>query len=577
MSAASIQRAEQIRLLHKQVPTSLAGGLILMLVLSVTFFGSVETSHLFGWAALIVVIAIARLFSYRRARRILDDDECVMRWSREMFWLLALAGVVWGAGGWLLYPPQPSMLTGLLVAFYVCLITGSLGALSALPAAFLVYVLPLATPLLLCLVLDHEVLGIAISLGYALFVIIGYGYCLNMNATTIESINFRFENRELVDRLTAKTDKLAEAQQQAEQASKAKSEFLAAASHDLAQPLHALDLFLGALEMEKDYQKWPGLAENAKQCSRLLNQQFTSILDFSRIESGAVSAKPSICNLKTVVSPLVTEFDELCREQTIELHVDLEDATLFTDPTILQRILRNLLSNAVKYTERGSIRLTARVTGSQCEFCVADTGCGIAESELQSITKEYYRVQNPSHTQNTGLGLGLTIVTRLGELLGGYLDINSVPEEGSEFKFVLPSVANSEPAFNDVMPNTRPNLEGLTVLVVEDDTMVGAGLKTVLTQCGAEVTLASNAEAVHELLGKGFDCEIIVSDYDLGAGLNGIETIKSVRSTLGRAIPALLISGDTTLSPGRGPDGVQIVSKSVGSDRILARISQLTA
>ncbi len=338
-------------------------------------------------------------------------------------------------------------------------------------------------------------------------------------------------------------EKLHKALHKAKQASASKTRFLASASHDLRQPIHTLSLFSAALGMRPLDDKSREIAHHMDLALRSVANQLDSLLDISKLDAGVVSIKPEPVNLGQLLTRLAPEFSaEADSKQLVFIVQAIDDAVVYTDPAILEGILRNLLSNALKYTDQGSITLSARCDRHQYKVQVADTGRGIAAGEQVKVFEEFYQVDNPERDRSKGLGLGLAIVERQVALLDFCLTLESSVGEGTRVTIALPASVQHLPADRDEA-EPKVNLVGLKVLVVDDEVDVGLGMKTLLEGLRCEVRNArGTGEAVAAL--KNFAPDILLADLRLRGTDSGFKTVVAIRHHLPR-LPALLISGDT--------------------------------
>jgi len=343
-------------------------------------------------------------------------------------------------------------------------------------------------------------------------------------------------------------DKLQEKSHQLELANTAKSRFLAAASHDLRQPLHALNLFVAQLHAEADPIEHDRLVGRIDAAVGSMNELFNSLLDMSKLEAGILETELTEFPLVRVLKHLETTFSGAAQEKGLRLSVVPSAAWVRSDFILLERILLNLVSNAVRYTNRGGIVIGCRRRGAWLRIEVWDSGPGIPEDHRQSIFREFYQLAGPGRDRGGGLGLGLAIVDGLGRLLDHPVELKSRPGRGSCFSVSVPRVAAQQEPSEAPAKRARPTdpLSGKLVVVIDDDTLVLDGMRGILRSWGCDVVIEPSAvEALAQLTELGRAPDMIISDYRLADGKTGIEAIERLRSTLGEAIPAFLISGDT--------------------------------
>jgi two-component system CheB/CheR fusion protein len=344
---------------------------------------------------------------------------------------------------------------------------------------------------------------------------------------------------------------LAVAKRQADLASIAKSRFLAAASHDLRQPLQTLALLQGLLarcvESEKAQKLIARLDETLGAMSGMLN----TLLDINQIEAGTVHADVVSFPVNDLLERLKGEFTYHAQAQRLALRVVPCSISISSDPRLLEQMLRNLLSNALKYTKRGKVLIGCRRRSGTLSIEIWDTGVGIPDAELESIFDEYHQLNNAARERSRGLGLGLSIVQRLGALLGHPVEVRSTPGKGSVFtvEVALPgggAVPGAEPE------RAAGNAGGLednrrtgSILVVEDDPEVRELLELLLKDDGHRTVAAHDGIAALELVTRGkIRPDILLADYNLPGGMTGLQLAARLRERLQRETPVIILTGD---------------------------------
>lgn len=364
--------------------------------------------------------------------------------------------------------------------------------------------------------------------------------------------------QDVTARKKAEADLIA-AKQVAEAANRAKSQFLAAASHDLRQPIQAINLFHGALARS-------GLtAEQERICNYLalstqsLSDLLNALLDISKLDGGSVKPNPEVLPVETLFGHIDAEFSSLAMAKSLRfrLYFPCGDMAVLTDPDLLQSLLGNLIGNAIKYTERGGILVAIRRRGSQALIQVWDTGVGIAAQDIERIFNEYFQVGNPERNRAKGLGLGLSIARRLARLLGSDIVCRSRPGGGSVFEFRLPL---TEPSQGDpavaAAPATRGTGQSVNrhVVVVEDDEVVAEALVLALEATGAQVTTYRTAEDALADAGIDDAC-CYITDFRL-PGMDGVQFLDAVQRQSDAPIRAVVLTGDSS------PDRIEMARSS---------------
>ncbi len=351
---------------------------------------------------------------------------------------------------------------------------------------------------------------------------------------------------ELDKRVSEATADLAAKVDMAKRANQAKSRFLAAASHDLRQPLHALSLFVAALRVRNEQPEAQTLIDNIEASTATMEQLFNALLDISRLDAGAVEVHPVHFPLRKMLDDLNQQFGAQAVEKHLRLRFRPCDVVLYSDPMLLERILGNLIANAIRYTDDGGVLVACRRRGRRVRISVIDSGRGIPPEQQESVFQEFVQLHNPARDRSKGLGLGLAIVSRLGRLLGHRVDLRSRPGHGSVFSIDVPGgdARLIQPPATVSAPGSVP-ADALVVLI-DDESAILRGMAELFDHWNIDlVTAHSAAEAEQWLASIARVPDVIVSDYRLPDDTDGIEVIARLRQRFGDAIPAIVVTGDT--------------------------------
>lgn len=360
------------------------------------------------------------------------------------------------------------------------------------------------------------------------------------------------------------------AREDAERANRSKSRFLAAASHDLRQPVQALVLMMDALVTRLAGHTAEPMVERMGRSLDALQMLLEGILDVSRLDAGVVVASPTSIALEPVLLRIGQEYGLRARKKGLTFRVQPCKCHVKSDTTLLERVLRNLLENALRYTDDGGVLIGAVEVGDRVKLRIADTGIGIAEDQQALIFQEFYQVGNPERDRGKGLGLGLSIVHRLVTLLRHDIGLSSVPGQGSVFTLWLPRAV---PAASTSVPepDEAPTCPGL-IIVIDDEEMVRASLELILGDWGCPRVAAfeDGQRAAEWVRRTGHQPAAIVADYRLRGGRTGVNAIHEVQLACGQEIPAVIITGDT--APERIAEversGLAIAHKPVHADKL---------
>ena len=361
---------------------------------------------------------------------------------------------------------------------------------------------------------------------------------------------------------------LEDAKQAADLANLAKSRFLAVASHDLRQPLQALSLLQGLLAKTVEGDRALGLVSRLAETLASMAGMLNTLLDINQIESGTLQVNRVEFPINDILERLKAEFSHQAHAKGLELRKVRSSLWVDSDPRLLEQMIRNLLANALKYTKRGTVLFGCRRRGSSIRVEILDSGVGIPEGQLDAIFEEYHQVENPARQRSQGLGLGLAIVKRLGDLLQHPVHVVSRPGRGSVFCIEIPRSAHATSRRHQ-HPAKAADMAGSTtgeILLVEDDPDLRDLFAQFLEAEGHRVLSAVDGPAALELL-KGGACQpaIMLSDFNLPGGLDGLELAAKVRASLGRKIPVAILTGDISAATMRdvGHEGCVHISKPV--------------
>ena len=342
-------------------------------------------------------------------------------------------------------------------------------------------------------------------------------------------------------------ESLKAAKSKAEKANLGKSRFLAAASHDLRQPLQTLSLLHGVLARKVTEPEAAGLIGKLDETLGAMVGILDTLLDINQLEAGTVQPEINVIPVGAIINQLKSEVGYLARAKGLALRAVGSDLYVRSDQLLLAQMLRNLLSNAVKYTKHGKVLIGCRRRGDKVRLEVRDTGIGIPANQLRAIFDEYHQLANPARERGLGLGLGLSIVQRLADLLGHKIGVQSTPGKGSVF-FVDVPLAKTPRKETAAAPSNHASAarRGDSVLIVEDDPMVSDALEMLFRNEGYRTTVAADGVQVTELLKNdpAFAPDIVIADYNLPGPANGLEVIASLRQAAGRQIPAVVLTGD---------------------------------
>ena len=383
----------------------------------------------------------------------------------------------------------------------------------------------------------------------------------------------------LIHRLQSLEAERDAAREEAERANLAKSKFLAAASHDLRQPLQALFFLSAALARHVGDHNGRDLLSRLDQGLDTMKGLLDGLLEVSRLEAGVVTPVLDTFAASEITDALDSAYAEQATAKGLVWRVEGCDAVLRTDRGLLMQLLRNLVDNALRYTEAGAIRIRCRVDGERLAIEVQDTGIGIPPEHLDRIFEEFHQVGNPERDRLRGLGLGLAIVRRLSQLLDHPVQVRSVQGQGSAFRVLVPLAPARLIPTRAGGVDRRPVIDRPRLAVlVDDDAVVLLGLQTVLTEWGFRVVAADGADRAMDRL-EALDRvpDIVIADYRLREGRVGTEVIRRVRERYGAEIPAMILTGETGIDTlaDVSAHGVAVLHKPVTPRQLQAEVDRL--
>ncbi|MDH5489412.1 MAG: hybrid sensor histidine kinase/response regulator [Rhodospirillaceae bacterium] len=384
-----------------------------------------------------------------------------------------------------------------------------------------------------------------------------------------------------VDAIHTREESLRHARDDAEQANIAKTKFLAAASHDLRQPLQALNLFVFALagkEQDPEKKEIISLIRNSLDS---LKELLNTLLDISKLEAGVVQPQVRDFRIASVIDKISTEMAPVAWKHNLEIKSVSSSANVHSDPLLIETILRNLLDNAIKYAGGGRVIIGCRLSGNKINVGVWDSGAGIADDQKDLIFNDFYQIDNEARQRSQGLGLGLSIVRRLAMLLGHELGFSSTVGKGTGFWISIPLAKESMEPLEDAITHDTINGNMENIAIIENDESVISGLVAVLSGSGYKTYVLNKLDevSIKKDLRENVIPDLIIADYRLDSGVTGGNAITKIRDALGKEIPAIIITGDTDPQRLREAkkSGFDILHKPIKPEDLLASVRKKIA
>jgi signal transduction histidine kinase len=539
-------RAEQVRSIFVHAPATAIGSLIAGAVLLASMWNYVSKLVLIGWMTLACLHQGLRLFHYHRYMKATPVDREHERWGHIYTVSTAVAGVIWGSAGVLMFVPGSVAQQAILALILFGLAIMAMISLTAYAPAFYVLIPLLLAPFLVRQVFDAGPDHLYLAALGSIVLVVSLEFGRNVNRIIAEAIQKRFENLDLIEELSRQKAVADQARQEAETANRSKTQFFAAASHDLRQPLHAMGLFAGALHEKIKDPEMLHVVNSINAAVDALEGLFNELLDISKIDSGIITPNLTDFALATVLDRLRADFEPESREKGLRLVVAGSKRFVYSDPILLERILRNLMSNALRYTSKGGVVVGCRWRRDRVRIEVWDSGLGIPQEQQEKVFEEFYQIGNPQRGSKKGLGLGLSIVRRLAALLGYQIELRSQPGRGTRFAFDvrLGTVPFEKPAAQQSAPAPVSDLSERLIVVIDDEAAIVDGMRVLLQGWGAKVIGSSiGDDVVAAVVQHGRMPDLIIADYRLGAGIVGTAVIDRLRQELDPEIPAILVTG----------------------------------
>lgn len=546
-------RADQIRTRLDAYPVMIGSQALLALALVWMMWGIIASHILVGWLALILTALILDgAFLLRHQRATSTVAQC-QRWARHFLIFVSILGSLWGAAGVVMFVPDNLGYQALLICVALGLAAGAVTINPIyVPALFIWEILVLAPIIFRVFAVGDEIhlaLGAMLLLYSATVLSDGY----KLSRRLLQALLRGYENTALLGDLSQEKIISELAREKAEASNREKSRFLAAASHDLRQPMQALMLFSDALSnhvrgRDAIAEK---LAEQIESSVSSLTDMLSALLNISRLESGVIRPQLQNFNLNHLLDRLYLEFHRIAQEKGLSFTIPVFDEAadslvIHSDPSLLEQIIRNLASNAIRYTSQGKVEIRCQVSAGRVEVSVLDTGIGISQQDLPHIFEEYFQADNPQRDRRQGLGLGLSIVRRVEKLLGYQLKVSSSLGEGTIFCFSIPLGDPEQQVCPYPVDEQAEDIYATKVALLEDDAEIREATQELLESWGCEVVAGVLPDdVVAQYVATKQQPDVLLSDYRLPAGITAVHALTQMRALWGAALPVIVLTGDT--------------------------------
>ncbi len=476
------------------------------------------------WLGLILILAASIILFIRLYQSSPHSYQAIKIWIIILIIQAFFSGIVWGYASWFFILADDPIRFVVIVYTITAIAGASINPYFLLPPTYLAFILPCITPF----IIKVFEIGSWTSLLLAVPILIVF-----LITAKLSTIGYELRQQKLI----------------AEKANQEKSRFIAAASHDLRQPLHSLGLFINALENKSKNAQNESLFDKINQSLNNLGQLFNSILDISKLDADAIEFRKTHFELSEIFTALRTEYQQTAELRSIDFKLSGGDQIVYTDRILLQRIIKNLVDNAFAYTKHGTISIMAKLVDDEVTVEVIDSGVGIPEAEQKNIFSEFYQLNNPERDRDKGLGLGLSIVKRLCTLLDINYSLVSKADEGTTFTLTLPAGSKTKISTN-ISKESPPSwtLNHIKVMVIDDEKAIRESMKEVLHSWQLEVKVVEGLSSATKLLSTSeFTPDIIISDFRLRGNENGVDVVNTLKHQFKISPECLLISGDTSV------------------------------
>ncbi len=531
---------------YRQVPQSVLGSIVGGVALVAVFWQTHNQTWLLLWSIALLLESLVRVRMAYAFRRASDTVEQVRAWATRWVATSAAAGLLWGAAGALFFASNEPLQQLVLVAVVLGVAFGSLTLYASHRPALWAFLPAALLPLIGRMVAEQNPAYYTAAI--VMLAVFGFTtfFGRNFGEAMFESVKNNYENEVLVEQLLAEKRISDDARRAAENATRSKTQFFAAASHDLRQPLQAIGIYVSLLKKRAQGPLEP-LVKNLSTAVESLSKLVEELLEISRLDSGSIQPRTQQVLVDEMFGLLEQEFMPQAATKGLALRVRRAGYAIDSDQMLLMRVLRNLLANAIRYTQRGGVLLAARPRGGLISLEVYDTGPGIRQQELDRIFEEFYRGETARHEAGSGFGLGLSIVKRICSVLGHPLIVTTRPGSGTVFRVEVPlSAVPRRPQRGQAETSEAAirTLSGHTLVVLEDNEEILNSLTKLLRSWGADILSATHFHSsLMKRLAHRKRIDLIVADQNLGhSAISGVEAVFRIREIVGFPVPVIMLT-----------------------------------
>jgi len=489
------------------------------------------------WLVIMTALSVVCTIIFQRRQKVSPFDRTATRDSLFQIGLILPHSVIFAYIPWAYIHETPVLMVASLTVIMSGLAAGAAALTTPFVPGFLATTYPSMLTLTVCLYMRGNTAFIWLSVGTAILLVGLTWFAVIMSRAIKRSMTTAAQNAALVTKLRT-------ALIQTDEANRAKSVFLASASHDLRQPLHALGLLVETLGGTKMDGQQTEIQDHMMSAIDSTRGMLDALLNISKLDAGAISAAPKPFLVNSVFRKLESELAPTADEHNLIYRSRETIAAAYSDRFIVELILRNLIANAIRYTHKGGLLIACRKVNEEAlSIEVWDTGIGIAENKIDEIFSEFKQLDNPERDAQKGFGLGLAIAQGLAKTIDTEIVVKSRLNKGSVFSFKLP--ISSAQVIEDIPSDSAAvDFSGRTVLIIDDDPRVRASMHNLMLTWGCECVSGESAKQAIDIIGDRH-IDVLLTDYRLREGLTGRDAIQDLRQHLKRQVPAIIITGDT--------------------------------
>jgi signal transduction histidine kinase len=521
------------------MPVTLIGNLFGCIPLASVVWGSESLLKILSWVGAIYLLTFFRWLHLRSFDAVNASVEQILTQGKGYTIAALFAGLIWGSAPLLFFQPESLEIFTAILLTLIVVIGASMIALSSRPITHAAFAFPALLPIVITMFMQDSLLYRWSGFGILTYLAVSCVFSRNVHRVISNSLDLKYQNIDLVSDLKKQTEA-------ANKANVDKSRFLAAASHDLRQPLHAVNLFVETLDKKITSDSQKNDLTHIRHGLDSLAELFDALLDITRMDSNALLINKSHFSLADFMSKWLDQYSQQATSKHLTLTVKDCHHFVYTDPILLEQVIRNLLSNAIRYTEKGHVDIYCTdENDEQIRLHIRDTGLGIADVNQEDIFNEFHQLNNPERDRNKGLGLGLAIVKRIAKKLDYQLTFASKLGTGTEFALVLPKGEKIERSTIKHTKSVAKNkLNNVNVMLIDNESQILLAMENILDSWGCKPTNADSVEKALKLIKNGYQPDIILTDYRMPGDINGSKLITLIQQQVGD-IPGIVVTGDT--------------------------------